>query len=228
MAQRVVELRHDGCRDPSEERSDPLDGDRADLLGLSLRVLAQTGRCRAQQCLEREDPVGVAGDRHDRHHPAAESCRGRIGVVVADHHCRPSRVGLAAARRVEIDEPDLTALHRPARRQRSISTPRGHPMLPTRPRQPRSRSPARGGGACPRRGAARPTWRVARRCGRSGGPAGGGPDHPWRRAADRSLSGLCRSHVGVRRGVPAREVPRLRSRTRCGSRRCELSTRQRR
>lgn len=54
QAKCVVKLRHDVRRGPSEDRAQPLDGYRADLLGLGLGVLTQPGRSGGQQSLERK------------------------------------------------------------------------------------------------------------------------------------------------------------------------------
>jgi hypothetical protein len=78
-AEGLVELGHELRRQLPNLRADTLDGDRSDLLSLRLGVLAQPGRPGWQQDLERVDPLGVRGHRHDGDHTPSEA-RGSGGV----------------------------------------------------------------------------------------------------------------------------------------------------
>lgn len=70
------------------------------------------GSTPGQQCLKRVDPADIAGHRYDGDDAAAERRRHGVRSIVADDHCRAPRTGPAAAGRVQVDEPDLTALRR--------------------------------------------------------------------------------------------------------------------
>ena len=85
--------------------------------GYTLRVqdpqLFVNGVVGTEQHLERIDPVGVGGDRHDRDDTPTESTCSRVGSVVAHDHGRSLLVGLGAADWFEVDQADLTAPHQP-------------------------------------------------------------------------------------------------------------------
>lgn len=84
-AQGAVELGDERGRQLSQPFADSLDVDRAELLGLCLRVARQAGLAGWKENLERVDPRDVRGDRYNRDDsPAKPGGRGVCRVVADD------------------------------------------------------------------------------------------------------------------------------------------------
>jgi len=114
QAQRLVELCQEGRRELAHPAADPLDRDGSDLLRLSLRIARQPALRRREKHLKRIHSTHVRGDRYEGDDAPVEVYRRGIGPIVADDHRRPSLVRLRAARRIEIDNPDLSSQHQRA------------------------------------------------------------------------------------------------------------------
>lgn len=109
--QRLVDLGHDGGRHPAESGSESLDGDRTDLLSLSLGVDAKAGSARRHEDLKREDPRGAAGKWDHGDDSSSQALDGGVGAIVADHDGGPPFGGLAAPYGIEIHQANLSAVH---------------------------------------------------------------------------------------------------------------------
>jgi len=114
QAQRLVELRQQGRRELAHPAADPLDRNGSDLLRVSLRIAGQPTLRRREKHLKRIDSTHVGGDRHGGDDTPVEALCRAIGPIVADDHRRPSLVRLRAARRIDIDHPNLSPQHQRA------------------------------------------------------------------------------------------------------------------
>jgi len=110
-AQGVVDPLHELERQYSHWVFDPLQGDRADMLRLGLRVGRQPRVSRFEEYLKRQDVISVGRQGHDDDHPTPGNGRTGVGCVVAHQDGRTPGCGLGADRRSEVDYSDFAASH---------------------------------------------------------------------------------------------------------------------
>ena len=110
-SERLVQLGGERSGQDTDECADAFDRDRAQLLGLRLRIAIETGGRGRQQDLERVDATDVRRHRHDRDDASAEPLGGGIRGVVADDDRRSSLVRFGTPSGTELDNADLTAPH---------------------------------------------------------------------------------------------------------------------
>src|SRR3990172_12980703 len=114
--ERLVDVEHEPWRDVADLVGHPFDGHRTHRFGLGFGIAVETRLGGGQQALERVTPIDVGGDRAPRPPSPAQPRRRRIGTVVRHDHGGATFARLAGPGRIEVDEPDLAALHQPVPR----------------------------------------------------------------------------------------------------------------
>ena len=113
-AECAVELVEEVAGESSDDRTDPVHGDRADLFSLGLRIVREVGSTRREQDLERVDAIDVGRHGYDGHDTTPELLCGSICTVVAHDHRRSTLPCLVPTSRIEIDPHDVPASHQRA------------------------------------------------------------------------------------------------------------------
>lgn len=109
--QRLVEFGEFHGRDAADPAYQPLGGNGPDLFGLCLGVRCETSRRGAQEDLKRVDFRDSARYRYDGDDATPKARRRGVGAVITHDDSGSPLVGFATTNGIEIDLPNLTALH---------------------------------------------------------------------------------------------------------------------